>query len=159
MLIRSPSEGDDPIWGTLFWEPPLLNPQSELLESLKSKGWKPLYLRMSGRTKTKICLYTIGNCLHKSTEAGQTYFLGNQPVHVNFFKPQYRPQLEPSQNSPSLNASQNEYLIVGRDLVDEYVLEEFGFEFKTTNSGGYALDFRLTAVRYSLACTHLLCAG
>lgn len=125
MLIRSLSEGDDPIWGTLFWEPPLLNPQSELLESLKSKGWKPLYLRMS--------------------EAGQTYFLGNQPVHVNFFKPQYRPQLEPSQNSPSPNASQNEHLIIGRDLVDEYVLEEFGFEFKTTNSGGYALDFRLTA--------------
>ena len=155
MLICSSSGGDDPIWGTLFWEPPLLNPQSELLESLKSKGWKPLYLRVSGRSKAKICLYTMS----KSTEAGQTYFLGNQLVHVNFFKPQYRPQLEPSQNSTSPNTSQNGYLIIGRDLVDEYVLEEFGFKFKMTNSGGYVLDFRLTAVRYSLACTHLLCAG
>ncbi|KAF2499748.1 hypothetical protein BU16DRAFT_615137 [Lophium mytilinum] len=123
-LIASSNQGEDPLWGTVFWEPPQFGHNSELLQTLKSYGWRPHYRRVS--------------------DVGQTYFLGHEPVHMFFFTPRYRPQLEPTKSSGPDSQSSTEYLIIGRELVEEYALQELGFDFKSTDSGGYALDCRLT---------------
>ncbi|KAF2201249.1 hypothetical protein GQ43DRAFT_480870 [Delitschia confertaspora ATCC 74209] len=114
---------DQTMTGTIFWEPPTWRGvNSELLHNLRAQGWKPLYFRMS--------------------ESGQTYFLGNEPIHINFFKPNYCPQM--SGSSPS-EPSASEYVVISKELVHEYALMELGFEFKFTDTGAYALDCRLTS--------------
>lgn len=67
--------------------------------------------------------------------------MGNQPIHVNFFKPDYNPQF-----TASTKSCETEWLIITDDLVEEYALVELGFQFQYTNTGAYALDARLTAV-------------
>jgi hypothetical protein len=74
-------------------------------------------------------------------DAGQTYFLGKHPVHVNFFKPCYKPQWHPS-NGPS----DTEHLVISKDLVEEDALQEMRLEVESTENGAYILDCQLTAV-------------
>lgn len=74
-------------------------------------------------------------------DAGQTYFLGSQPVHVHFFRPEYQPQFK---ESPT--PSDTECILIAKDMVEEYALLEFGFQVKPTDSGAYCLDCRLTVV-------------
>jgi hypothetical protein len=49
-LVQSEARNPDLIRNTIFWEPPLLSLGSELLGSLRVKGWKPFYIRKSGRS-------------------------------------------------------------------------------------------------------------
>ncbi|PVI03377.1 hypothetical protein DM02DRAFT_697884 [Periconia macrospinosa] len=118
-LIKSPDKDIAVIRSSLCWEPPSIPVGSELLSTLKSKGWKPLYTRGSGR--------------------GQTYFLGHDPIHVNFFRPEYQPQFNESEQYAS-----DECIIIAKDLVEEYALMEAGFQFLETEAGAYTLDCRLT---------------
>ncbi|KAF2648471.1 hypothetical protein K491DRAFT_784054 [Lophiostoma macrostomum CBS 122681] len=104
---------------TIFWEPPLRPLGSELLTTLKYRNWKPFYIRIA--------------------PGGQTYFLGDQPIHVHFFSPEYKPQL-----LASSTPSDTEYVVIAKDLVEEYSLSELGFQFRSTAQGAYALDSRLT---------------
>ncbi|KAF2867999.1 hypothetical protein BDV95DRAFT_610420 [Massariosphaeria phaeospora] len=71
---------------------------------------------------------------------GQTYFQGHQPIHVHFFRPEYRPQFTAS---PAFSAS--ECIIVAKDLIHEYELQELGFPVRSEDASAYALDSRLTA--------------
>ena len=63
-------------------------------------------------------------------DAGQTYFLGHQPIHVQFFKPDHQPQFK---ESPIY--SESEYIIIAKDLVERYALLELGFRFNPTDAG------------------------
>jgi hypothetical protein len=40
---------------TIFWEPPTLSLGSELLYTMKRAGWKPLYIRSSGKLALRLC--------------------------------------------------------------------------------------------------------
>ncbi|KAF2681385.1 hypothetical protein K458DRAFT_489483 [Lentithecium fluviatile CBS 122367] len=119
-LVGSQSSLDQVVHSTIFWEPPALSLGSELLTTLRHKGWQPLYVRKS--------------------DAGHTYFLGHHAIHVHFFQPDYQPQLK-----ATTTYSASESVSISKDLVDEYALEELGFPFTCTESGSYTLDSRLTA--------------
>ncbi|KAF2648473.1 hypothetical protein K491DRAFT_612710 [Lophiostoma macrostomum CBS 122681] len=121
-LTRLSSVNEDIVRSTIFWEPPLLTLGSELLRTPRTTGWKPFYVRASN--------------------IGQTYFLGDQPIHVNFFQPEYKPQL-----AASTSPSRLENVMVGKDLLEEYALRELGFRYRLSDKGGYILDCRLSAVR------------
>lgn len=138
---------------TICWEPPTGPLGSDLIRTLRSVGWRPFYVRISGRSSfltDDAVLYNNGWLISFSTDAGHTYFIGNQPVHVHFFTPDYRPQFTPSEGR------NGDYLLISKDLVEEYALLELGFQFKMSSTGAYALDGRLTTVRF---CTKggLLC--
>ena len=75
------------------------------------------------------------------TEFGQTYFLGDQPVHVHFFRPNYRPRFAAS-DVPC----QVEHVVIGKDLVEKYALQELGFQYHLDDTGAYILDCQLSAV-------------
>jgi hypothetical protein len=75
-------------------------------------------------------------------DIGQTYFLGDQPIHVNFFRPDYKPQL-----AASTSFSRSENVMVAKDLVEEHALRELGFRYRLNDKGEYILDCRLSAVR------------
>lgn len=72
---------------------------------------------------------------------GHTHFLGNQPVHSYFFRPNYKPQFLPASKPSPSNT-----IIIHKALVEEYALQELGFEFNSTDLGTYILDGRLTFV-------------
>jgi hypothetical protein len=78
---------------------------------------------------------------NQHTGAGQTYFLGKQPVHVNFFKPCYKPQWH-----PSVSYSDTKHVVISKELVEEDALQEMRLEADCTDNGAYVLDCRLTAV-------------
>ena len=79
-------------------------------------------------------------------DTGQTFFMGHRPVHVHFFTPEYRPQLEASPDYIS-----NECVIIAKEFVEEYALLELGFHFSSPEAGSYSLDSRLTYVSLSRA--------
>jgi hypothetical protein len=58
-LVRSEARNSELIRSTIFWEPPLLSLGSELLGTLRVKGWKPFYIRKSGRCL--LASYQIGS--------------------------------------------------------------------------------------------------
>ncbi|EUC46119.1 hypothetical protein COCMIDRAFT_36207 [Bipolaris oryzae ATCC 44560] len=111
--------GDQLVRSTIFWEAAMLSLGSELLLTMRQAGWRPAYTRTS--------------------EKGQTHFLGNQPVHAYFFSPDYKPQF-----SSSTRSSSREAIVIQKSLVEEYALIELGFEFEAKDSGVYVLDGRLT---------------
>ncbi|KAH7078576.1 hypothetical protein FB567DRAFT_631898 [Paraphoma chrysanthemicola] len=108
----------DAVRSSIFWEAPSSGTGSELLETYRRCGWRPPYARSS--------------C------SGHTYFLGSQPVHSFFFRPDYRPQF--SACKPSTNT---ERIIIDKALIHEYALIELGFAFEATDAGTYQLDGRL----------------
>ncbi|KAH7079272.1 hypothetical protein BKA63DRAFT_262563 [Paraphoma chrysanthemicola] len=108
----------DAVRSSIFWEAPSSGTGSELLETYRRCGWRPPYAR--------------------SSYAGHTYFLGSQPVHSFFFRPDYRPQF--SACKPSSNT---ERVIIDKALIHEYALIELGFAFEVTDAGTYQLDGRL----------------
>ncbi|KAF2741440.1 hypothetical protein EJ04DRAFT_571530 [Polyplosphaeria fusca] len=104
--LVEPEDGQEEgeVKSTIFWEPPYLPSGSELSQTLSNVGWKPLYLRGS--------------------DAGQTHFLGEEPVHVDFFRPTYRPQFGPS-TSPHFS----DHLIISKGYVEEYALQQLGITY------------------------------
>lgn len=90
-----------------------------------------------------------GQFVESFLDAGQTYFIGNQPVHVNFFRPEYKPQFEAARPTVS-----SEHIIISKDLIEEHALEELGFQYKMTVTGAYALDGRLATVSATHAYAH-----
>ncbi|KAJ6280395.1 hypothetical protein J3E71DRAFT_200321 [Bipolaris maydis] len=115
--------GDQLVRSTIFWEAAMLGLGSELLSTMRQVGWRPAYMRTS--------------------EKGQTHFLGNQPVHAFFFSPDYKPQF-----SPSTRSSFKETVVIPKSLVKKYALIESGFAYEAKDEGVYegvyVLDGRLT---------------
>ncbi|KAF2733132.1 hypothetical protein EJ04DRAFT_469014 [Polyplosphaeria fusca] len=111
--------GEDEVRSTVFWDSPCLASGSELLQTLSRTGWRPLYMRGS--------------------DAGQTYFLGEEPVHVNFFEPSYNPQF-----TPATRILANEHLLIPRAYVEEYALQQLGFQYKyMEETNNFVLDATL----------------
>ncbi|KAF1951732.1 hypothetical protein CC80DRAFT_573813 [Byssothecium circinans] len=119
-LIRPGESSPAIIQSSIFWESPLLALGSELLGTLKDRGWKPFYVRKS--------------------DYGQTYFLGHEPIHVHFFCPEYLPQLKESKKYEP-----DEGVLIAKEIIEENALQEFGFPFTSTAGGVYTLDCRLAA--------------
>jgi hypothetical protein len=106
---------------SVFWEAPSLSLGSELLNTLRTYGWRPPYAR--------------------SSASGHTHFLGSQPIHAYFFKPNYKPQF--TSGEPSVDT---ERIIIDKALIHEYALRELGHEFEEIEAGSYSLDGRLQYV-------------
>jgi hypothetical protein len=114
---------DAMVRSSLFWEAPSLSMGSELLSTYRMCGWTPPYARTSA--------------------AGHTYFLGHQPIHTFFFRPDYKPQFSSCELS-----IQTESIVIDQALIHEYALRELGHDFKCTEAGSYVLDGRLQYVSY-----------
>jgi hypothetical protein len=109
---------------SVFWEAPPLSLGSELLNSLRTYGWRPPYAR--------------------SSASGHTHFLGSQPIHAYFFKPDYKPQF--TSGDPSVDT---ERIVIDKALIHEYALRELGHDFEEIEAGSYSLDGRLQYVSLS----------
>ncbi|KAF1841779.1 uncharacterized protein K460DRAFT_409218 [Cucurbitaria berberidis CBS 394.84] len=118
-LTRYDRRNDDLVRSTIFWEPPVLGLASELLFTMRKAGWKPWYFRCS--------------------DAGQTFFLGSQPIHSYIFWPDFKPQFTALSTSSS-----NQSVIISSALVDKPAMEQLGFQFRVDDAGAYVLDGRLT---------------
>jgi hypothetical protein len=114
---------------SVFWEAPSLSLGSELLNTYRTYGWRPPYVR--------------------SSASGHTHFLGSQPIHAYFFKPDYKPQF----TSGDLSVD-TERIIIDKALIHEYALRELGHEFEEIEAGSYSLDGRLQYV--SLSSEHII---
>ncbi|KAF3049171.1 hypothetical protein E8E11_008717 [Didymella keratinophila] len=118
-LVPYTEESAQIVRSTLFWEPPALSLGSELLQTMKLSGWKPLYSRKSA--------------------AGRTYFHGDQPIHSYFFKPNYTPQF-----LPPICPKRQDVLMIDGALIEENALVELNFKFSRTTTAEYELEGWLT---------------
>jgi hypothetical protein len=106
-------------WRSWEGQPATLN------NALHSVGWQPVYMR--------------------GTDAGQTWFYGQDVIHVRRFTDDYTPQervIQTEEDIPEVK----EYLIIGTEWLEEEALSRHGFKFQLLPSGHYALDPRLTWV-------------
>src|SRR5262249_38866330 len=117
-----PGSGGCEMRGTMFWHPSLSPTESDLYMSLKAGGFRPVYMRTTGKSTFSVsppqqqeiknglsivqsfCRLDRGNTTaarisdpftEPPLEFGQTWYCGYQPVHVYFFKPCYGPQIPP----------------------------------------------------------------
>jgi hypothetical protein len=84
-----------------------------------------------------------------SLASGQTWFFGSQPIHVEFFKRDYTPQLHPFNPSTARFGPQyniEETLIISNDYVEVEDLNRLGHNHIEKN-GYIFLDPRLSSVR------------
>ncbi|KAF4311504.1 hypothetical protein GTA08_BOTSDO12759 [Botryosphaeria dothidea] len=70
-------------------------------------GWKPVYRR--------------------KTELGQTWFIGHDPVQIDFFTPRYRPQIHPARTK---RKDTSENVIIGSEWIDEDVVKLTGLKYE-----------------------------
>jgi hypothetical protein len=80
--------GGNVLRGTLFWQPPASTAEADLYKSLRSSGWRPTYVRTTGKYQSKVVL----RMMLTSSVSGQTWFFGAQPVHAQFFSGTLHPQ-------------------------------------------------------------------
>ena len=97
-------------------------PNGILLQSLKTAGWRPVYVRGS--------------------ETGQTWFYGGQVIHVRRFTEDYNPR-EQAPKTEDIAKDGREYLIIGKEWLEEEAINRHGYEHRSMESS-WALDPRLT---------------
>lgn len=64
--------------------------------------------------------------------------MGDQPIHVYFFQPDYTPQFLPGEATVRSGS-----IIIDKALIHEYALREAGLDFDLTEGEAYVLDGRL----------------
>lgn len=144
-LARYDCSRGEIVRSTLFWEPPVLRSGSELLATMRRVGWRPSYIRASGNKsgqKVKF-LFFFAPSLIKSSVTGQTHYFGDQPVHLYFFQPDYKPQL-----TPWVGHVLSERLIIHKGLVEESVIQDFGFPYHLSQQDAYILHGHVTHVSW-----------
>lgn len=80
--------------------------------------------------------------------SGQTWFYGNQPIHVQFFRYQYKPQVEAfNPLTPRFGPAgrEEESLIISKGIVEVEELDNLGHIYSDHN-GYIFLDARLSYV-------------
>ncbi|KAJ4299791.1 hypothetical protein N0V90_005037 [Kalmusia sp. IMI 367209] len=148
--------------GTLFWQPPASTAEADLHKSLRNCGWRPTYVRTTGKCESRSW---SRECLPCPSESGQTWFFGAQPVHAQFFSgtltnktyplsinrtnipsqfaDMYKPQVTPFDISRATRGSEKESLIISKDLVEVEELDFLGHMYKEKD-GAIFLDPTLT---------------
>jgi len=106
---------------TEYWRPWGEQP-ARLFTSLKCRGWQPVYMR--------------------GTDAGQTWFYGQDVVHIRRFKDDYTPQDGPIKLDAG--STTQEYLIISTEWIEEEALSRIGFQYQVLPSGYFSLDPRIT---------------
>ncbi|KAF2187073.1 hypothetical protein K469DRAFT_122979 [Zopfia rhizophila CBS 207.26] len=95
------------ILGTLAWEPSVISSSSELYLSLKHNGWSPTYIRATD---------------------GETVYIGDTPIHINFTNPDYTPQLSlPTSDWDEAPDIPSGYIAIGSEWVEREALSILGF--------------------------------
>lgn len=83
----------------------------------------------------------------RGSDAGQTWYHGDDPVYIIEFQKGYRMDgaisTEPKRESTSTNAKP--YLLVSHQWIDSETLDKFGFKYKECAPHGYYLDPSLTS--------------
>jgi hypothetical protein len=129
--------------GSLLWEPSAIPGGSELYRALSENGWKPVYMRGSGKAEPLLVFqYNHLMCI---IEAGQTWYHGPQPIHARFLRPDYIPQL-----GWDSSASPDEYLVIGSEWIEQDALHLAGIDYRMMPSGLCVLEADIQYV--SLAC-------
>jgi hypothetical protein len=120
---------------TEYWRP-WGSQSSDLYASLRCRGWQPVYMR--------------------GTDAGQTWFYGQDVVHVRRFTGDYTPQedpiAKPSGTKPvhpkpaetEPKPATTEYLIISTEWIEEEATQRIGFAYQVLPSGYVSLDPRIT---------------
>jgi hypothetical protein len=111
---------------TEYWRP-WGDQSSALFSSLKFRGWQPVYMR--------------------GTDAGQTWFYGQDVVHVRRFKDDYTPQDGPVKQDTDVKTDipkSAEYLVISTEWIEEEALQRIGFQYQLLPSGYFSLDPRIT---------------
>lgn len=62
-----------------------------------------------------------------SRELGQTWFIGHDPVQIDFFTPRYRPQIHPARTK---RKDTSENVIIGSEWIDEDVVKLTGLKYE-----------------------------
>ncbi|EKG21155.1 hypothetical protein MPH_01511 [Macrophomina phaseolina MS6] len=122
---------DKGITATFQWNSPLPT-ESRLLPTLKGNGWKPVYRRRNGDYPE---LVARDNRADTSTELGQTWFIGHDPVHIDFFTPQYKPQIHPTRVKRKITEGN---VVIGSEWIDEDIIK-YTTKFKYDLADGFYL--------------------
>jgi hypothetical protein len=91
----------------------------------------------------------------RGTDAGQTWFYGQDVVHVRRFTDDYTPQEGPVKStddatevkpakSNAAKSNATEYLIISTEWIEEEALRRIGFQYQLLPSGYFSLDPRIT---------------
>ena len=96
--------------------------------ALTFAGWKPVYMR--------------------GTDDGQTWFYGENVLHVRRFTDDYTPQdVVGKEDMKPLEGKQ--FLIIGSEWIEEEAFHRHGFQYQLLSSGHYSVDPRMTWVSTS----------
>ncbi|KAF2477131.1 uncharacterized protein BDR25DRAFT_300179 [Lindgomyces ingoldianus] len=103
-----------------------------MFEVLRISGWKPLWMRGS--------------------KQGETWFLGERAILVNFLGKEYTPQVAPSNKFPepthsestTRTLSEDEYTAVGIGLVDRDAIEQVDLPYIGQYGSQYRFDVSVT---------------
>lgn len=134
--------------GTLFWQPPAATAEADLYKSLRNSGWKPTYLRRTGnQNPNKMNLTSLHNyrfrpnmVLRRPTSARailQRYVTpstsqASPPTHILTHTDMYKPQLGESHGKHSHANSEEESLIISKDIVELQELDSLGHFYEET---------------------------
>ncbi|KAF2676161.1 hypothetical protein K458DRAFT_397182 [Lentithecium fluviatile CBS 122367] len=127
-IDAAPAPAQIAIHGTVCWARPFLPSLSELYQVLQLHEWKPLWMRGSS--------------------GGQTWFLGQTPILVNFLQQDYMPQIGKPHDQTGMPVhmrdAEDEYAAVGMGLVDRDAIDDLGLPYKERVDGQYRFGVEMT---------------
>jgi hypothetical protein len=140
------------IRGSALWRSPALVNSSEMFAVLLAKQWKPLWMR--GSSKCRGTAY--GPSGNSSTERGETWFLGDSAILMNFFNPEYATHSARKSGSPTRvhggpvwwKPREDEYAAIGIGLVDREAINMLDLPYKGEYDGQHRFEVTVTHVSY-----------
>lgn len=155
-------QGDEPIWdcdafmsekgypgkaimGALIGDKSARNPHGlDLAHTLmKGRSLKLVYIRGNGAFQRRLLTGEIADEL----DLGETWFINEQPVFLQFLHSGYLPQLYPAKETDE-RAMKEEYVAIGEEWASFEALQQLGLVVKGRDEGRVLLDPSSTWVSY-----------
>ncbi|KAF5555507.1 hypothetical protein FMEXI_1487 [Fusarium mexicanum] len=159
-------QGDEPIWdcdafmsetgypgkaimGALIGDKSARNPHGlDLAHTLmKGRSLKLVYIRGNGASQREPLIATIAN----KSDVGETWFINEQPVFLQFLHSGYLPQFYPAKEADE-RAMKQEYVAIGEEWASFEALQQLGLAVKRREEGRVLLDPSITWVSDFLNC-------
>lgn len=164
-------QGDEPIWdcdafmsekgysgkaimGALIGDKSARNPHGlDLAHTLmKGRSLKLVYIRGNGAFQRRLLKGEIADEL----DLGETWFINEQPVFLQFLHSGYLPQFYPAKETDE-RAMKEEYVAIGEEWASFEALQQLGLVVKRREEGRVLLDPSSTWVSYLFINSGLHC--
>ncbi|KAF4470436.1 hypothetical protein FALBO_2666 [Fusarium albosuccineum] len=105
---------------------------------IRGQSAKIVYVRGNGKT-TSLCMKIVAN----NSDLGETWFINDQPVFLQFYHCGYLPQFYPAKENDEM-ARKKEYVAVGEEWASFEAMGQLGLSIKGRDDGRVLLDPSVT---------------